>query len=176
MPRILVSGGTKCLGKDLVDLFGSDSKGLGRSNGFDISNLESRIQIAKMSLEYDLFFNHAHNGSVDGQIDLLLKVFELWRENKKSGHIFVSGSVATVRESKNYKRYSVIKYLQDQVCLHLAKRARDESLPFRITNLQLGKLSKDGLDGIRASDILPLINFIVENSISNSIEQVLIES
>jgi hypothetical protein len=94
---------------------------------------------------------------------------------KKSGHIFVSGSVATVREPKIYKRYSIIKYLQDQVCLNLSKRARDESLPIRITNLQLGKIAKEGSRGITADDIFPLLKYLIENSKSCSIEQILIE-
>ena len=54
--KILITGGSKGLGKYLTEQFGADS--IGRTEGYDITKPEDQKRIAQKSLEYDVFINN----------------------------------------------------------------------------------------------------------------------
>jgi len=112
--KMLVTGGKRGLGEQLVDVFAADSAS--RVNGFDI-NLNTH-ELAVLSLEYDVFVNNAFDGPPQelwadfGQAQLYFAVYDAWKTAGKSGHIFNIGSVGEkhiVAPEPRFETYRVAK-------------------------------------------------------------------
>jgi len=112
--KMLVTGGKRGLGEQLVNVFAADSAS--RVNGFDI-NLNTH-ELAVLSLEYDVFVNNAFDGPPQelwadfGQAQLYFAVYDAWKTAGKSGHIFNIGSVGEkhiVAPEPRFETYRVAK-------------------------------------------------------------------
>ena len=62
-PSVLVIGGTRGIGKEIVDYFNGDS--VSRANGYNIDERTSRSGIADKSLEYDIVVNNIRDAKTD---------------------------------------------------------------------------------------------------------------
>ena len=70
--KIAITGHTQGIGQALATVFqqyGHDIIGFSRSNGFDISNADSRRAIIDQSQDADIFVNNAYHPT--GQTSLL---------------------------------------------------------------------------------------------------------
>ena len=79
--KIAVTGHTSGIGKGLYDFYkkGHEVLGFSRSNGYDIDKNQDEIT-AKVE-GCDVFFNNAYSGFA--QTELLLKLWEKWRDSEK---------------------------------------------------------------------------------------------
>lgn len=183
-PSILVTGGLDGIGKEVCGFFKPRSKGVSRRNGFDIGDPKAREQILELSLEYDIFLNHAHNGHFAGQTQLLYDVFAAWEKANKTGYIFSTGSFATYMPQGTFKRYSVLKCALDIANQQCCKKIEDGLCPFRMTLLKPGMLdtaasrakSYWGGNGIRGRDIAELILSLYQSSQDLLINEVVLSA
>jgi hypothetical protein len=51
---VLVIGGSRGVGKDIVEYFAPDSFSVSKGNGYDMDNSRGRKKIAQLSLDYDV--------------------------------------------------------------------------------------------------------------------------
>jgi hypothetical protein len=166
-PSLLITGGNSGAGKNILDYFAPNSQSVSRANGFDIGSEESRKAIVTMSLGFDIFVNHAHNGHLDGQTRLLYDVFEAWSTAKKSGYIFNTGSIATYQLSSEFKRYSVLKRSLEIANQQACKKIENGLCSFRMTLLKPGMLDSEADrqkphwpgHGVRGQDMARMIEF-----------------
>lgn len=139
-PSVLVTGGLSGVGADLCEYFAPHSRGISRRNGYDIGNSATQLKIAELSLDYDIFVNHAHNGHFSGQTELLYRVFEVWEAQRKTGYIFNTGSFATYMPQGSFKRYSVLKRALEVANQQCCKKIESGLCRFRMTLLKPGML------------------------------------
>ncbi len=167
-PSVLITGGTKGLGHEILNYFAPQSVSVSRANGFDIGTAAARAQIVQMSLEKDIFINHAHNGHFAGQTQLLYDVFEAWSRENKKGYIFNTGSFATTLPQGSFKRYSVIKHALDIANAQCCKKIENGLCSFRMTLLRPGMLDTPESrqkehwrgNGVRGLDLAQVIEFL----------------
>jgi NAD(P)-dependent dehydrogenase (short-subunit alcohol dehydrogenase family) len=97
---MLITGGNRGLGQALCDRFSGTS--VSRSSGHDIAC--DSDDIARLSLEHEVFINNAYDGIyglISGefaQVKLLSRVAALWKQHNKRGHIINIGGVACVTQ------------------------------------------------------------------------------
>ena len=181
--RVLVTAGSEGVGKEIVNHFAPHAQSLSRRNGFDIRDSEVRNRIAKMSLDYDIFVNHAYAGD-ESQTDLLKDVFTLWRENRKTGYIFSTGTYGTYCSKGVDPQYVALKNNLDQVHFEFSRKIEMESLPFRLTLLRPGMLDTErsrqkphwGGNGVRGKDYAKLIEYLYHMPSDVQVSNLVIES
>ncbi|MCB0366125.1 MAG: hypothetical protein KDD68_12090 [Bdellovibrionales bacterium] len=166
-PSILVTGGLDGIGLEICNDFAPASMGISRRNGYDLDKAEDHRRIVDLSLKYDIFLNHAHNGRFAGQTELLYEVFEAWEKAGKFGYIFSTGSFATYMPQGDFKRYSVLKRALEIANQQCCKKIESAGLPFRMTLIKPGMLDTQASrekphwsgNGVRGRDIAELIRF-----------------
>jgi nucleoside-diphosphate-sugar epimerase len=82
--KIAITGHTQGIGQALATVFqqyGHDIIGFSRSNGFDISNADSRRAIIDQSQDADIFVNNAYHPT--GQTSLLKESITAWGHTDK---------------------------------------------------------------------------------------------
>ena len=165
--KILVTAGTDGIGKQIVDYFAPLSMGISRRNGYDIKNPEDRLRIAQLSLEYDVFFNHAY--SRDESQNLLLQVVaDRWLQENKKGYIISTGTYGTYFSYDLNSEYLSIKKKLDQISQSYSQKIEAGGIPFRMTLLRPGTLDTSRSrqkahwrgNGIRGETICELIKFL----------------
>lgn len=153
--KYLVTGGNRGLGKAIVDRFEADS--ISRSDGFDIT--KDVGDIAKLSLEYDVFINNAFDGPPQeewanfGQFQVLHAVYTKWKWAEKKGTIINIGSTGErtiVAPEPNFETYRVAKAALKHASLQCSKAFKDNIVPFKTTLLTLDRLDTE-LSRSRAS-------------------------
>lgn len=166
-PSLLITGGSTGVGKHIVDHFSPNSQSLSRSTGHDIGLAEGRRAIIEESLKHDIFINHAHNGHLVGQTQLLYELFEAWEKHAKPGYIFTTGSFATHIPPKDYKRYAVIKRSLEIAHQQCCKKIENGLVPFRMTLLTPGMLESEKEKStqwqghrLQGQEIAPLIEYL----------------
>jgi NAD(P)-dependent dehydrogenase (short-subunit alcohol dehydrogenase family) len=148
--KVLITGGSKGLGRYLTEQFGADS--IGRSEGYDITKPEDQKRIAKLSLGYDVFINNAFDGPPAedwanfGQVNVYLAVYEAWRNADKSGHIFNIGSIGAKvipAPEPRYKTYCVAKAALEQASKQGTQGFKQGKAKFKTTLITMDKLNTD---------------------------------
>lgn len=174
-PSVLITGGNRGVGREIFDYFAPNSLSLSRSNGFDIKEMQEEILLR--SLEFDIFINYAHNGEFSGQVELLYALFNYWKNKGKNGYIFNVGSYSSFNISKEFKRFSVLKYSLDVANRQCCKEIENNSYGFRMTNLRLGKLiQNEGETGVSSKDIISTIEFLWKTSPDVSYPEIVLTS
>jgi NAD(P)-dependent dehydrogenase (short-subunit alcohol dehydrogenase family) len=182
--KMLVTGGKRGLGQQLVDVFGADSAS--RVNGFDI-NLNTH-ELAVLSLEYDVFVNNAFDGPPQeswanfGQAQLYFAVYDAWKTAGKTGWIFNIGSVGeqhVVAPEPRFETYRVAK-----AALAHASRQGTQSFKQNLVQFRTTLITPDRLDtqlsrsrpnwtgnGINLKDISNFITYAISVDPNTVIEE-----
>ena len=172
--KVLVTGGNKGLGLHLVDAFAGVS--ISRADGFDITkNVED---IAKMSLDYDVFINNAFDGPPQeswanfGQSQIYFAVYDAWKAANKTGHVFNIGSVGektiTAPEPR-FETYRVSKAALSHASKQGTQAFKQNLVPFKTTLITLDRLDTELSrsranwtgNGIELTDISNFIKYAI---------------
>jgi len=146
--KILVTGGNKGLGQEIVNRFNATS--ISRSDGHDIT--KHAREIAEKSLDYDVFVNNAFDGPPQeewanfGQVQVLHEVYTLWKANNKKGHIINIGSVGErtiVAPEPSFETYRVAKAALKHASLQSSRAFKDNLIHFKTTLLTLDRLDTE---------------------------------
>jgi len=78
MVKIAITGHTSGIGKAFFQSIDEEITGFSKTNGFDITNVESRKKIINLSKDRDIFINNAHGEF--GQTELLIELFKEWKD------------------------------------------------------------------------------------------------
>ena len=78
---IAITGHTNGIGPAIYSRLDGNSLGFSLSNGYDITDRASRKKIIKSVRDCDVFINNACAGY--GQVDLLIELFNEWRDSDK---------------------------------------------------------------------------------------------
>tara|TARA_B100000809_G_C15084652_1_gene510960 strand:+ start:1021 stop:1644 length:624 start_codon:yes stop_codon:yes gene_type:complete len=179
-PKVLVIGGTRGIGKEIVDHFGGDSisrhggqfPGLETEPGFDIRIQEDRKKIAYVSDEYDICINHAYSDSEEepiggSQAFMLKEIYDRWKETNWNGYLFNSSSDSTkIYRMKQHKNmmYSAMKASVNVVSHYISRDVQEGDLRMRYTNIIYGMLDTEKSrakshynNGVRGEDICKVI-------------------
>jgi len=180
MTSMLVTGGNSGLGACLVEKFNAAS--ISRSNGYDIT--KDVNDIAKLSLNYDIFVNNAFDGPPQsnwanfGQVNVLLAVYREWKDNNKKGIIINIGSIGEkniVSPEPEFETYRVAKAALRHASLQASKGFKDNLVQFKTSLLTFDRLDTDlsrsrsswtgnGIDCLNICDQINLILNINKNS------------
>ena len=166
--KILVIGGAKGIGKDVVDYFAPNSMNVSKSTGHNIMILEHRVAIANLSLEYDAVLNHAYTGDMS-QYHMLRLLYQTWYNEGKDGYIFHTGTYSTYSMQWNVNsQYPDIKISSDELARKISKRCENNKAKFRCTNIRPGMLDTEKSrlkphwkgNGVRGKDFAKLIEYL----------------
>ena len=168
--KVLVIGGSKGVGLDIVNHFDGDSISRNATDpGFNIRKDEDRTTIANLSLDYDVVVNHAYSGDFS-QTLMLLNLFETWVEAKHKGYLFNSGSdsskIYRMKSSKD-PMYAVLKASQNTLSHFISRNIQEGNTPMRYTNIIYGMLDTEKArarphykNGVRGADICTVIEML----------------
>lgn len=146
--NFLVTGGNRGLGKYICEQE-ANSKSVSRSSGYDIIQAAHRVEIAKQSLDYDVFINNAFDGPPQenwadlGQVKLLFEVFKSWKAQGKAGYIINVGSIASlfpIRTWNSFQTFRIAKLALDQASFSSTRAFLNNQVPFRTSLIRLGRL------------------------------------
>ena len=183
--KILVTGGNRGLGLDIVKEFSAD--GISRQSGFDIT--KDITDIATRSLQYDVFINNAFDGPPQedwanfGQVNLLLEVYKQWKEHNKTGWIFNIGSIgekAIVAPDPDWETYRVAKSALRHASQQCTRAFKESKVNFKTTLISPDRLdtelsrSRDNWtgNGIQTKDIIDFIRYSLDVNPNTVIEEV----
>jgi|TARA_Y100001963_G_scaffold12284_1_gene15467 NAD(P)-dependent dehydrogenase (short-subunit alcohol dehydrogenase family) len=185
--KILITGGNRGLGKILATSLSADS--ISRQSGFDIT--KDVNSIVDKSLDYDVFINNAFDGPPQeewanfGQSQLLIKMFQKWKEKNKTGWIFNIGSIASddnVSPNPDWETYRVSKKSLEAASLQCSRAFRNNEVSFRTTLIKPDRLNTDLArsrpnwtgNGINCKDIATFINYCLDINKNTQIDQITI--
>lgn len=143
--KFMVTGGNRGLGLVLCEHYNGDS--YSRNNGYDIT--KNRDEIAKLSLNYDVFINNAFDGPFQeswadfGQVKMLYDVASLWKEHNKTGYIINIGSVGgedPVPPEPNWETYRVNKSALKFHSQQWSRAFKQHQVPFRTSLITVDRL------------------------------------
>ncbi|MCB0367337.1 MAG: hypothetical protein H6624_05545 [Bdellovibrionaceae bacterium] len=143
--KILVVGGTQDFGKGLTEFFGDEAYGIGRTNGYDISNPTDVKRIVALSRDYQVVVVVAFCD--DHQAELVEKLAVDWLERNHDGYLICLGSTA-VYHVKYHRAPSMWSYLRAKEGLRLlgeyiSHQTRKDEVKMRFTNIQVGNLDNE---------------------------------
>lgn len=185
--KFLVTGGNRGLGLHLCDHFQGHS--ISRSTGHDITDIDNRTQIAKMSLDYDVFVNNAFDGPFQeswadfGQIQLLWAVADLWQKNNKTGYIVNIGSVGSesvVFPDPSWETYRISKAALKEHSRQWTRAFKENRVLFRTSLLTLDRLDTELSrsrstwtgNGIKLQDVTAYIELLLQSQPNTCIEEI----
>ncbi len=182
-PKCLITGGSAGIGRELTEFFAPHSCGVSRATGHDIRIASDRQKIVSLSLQHDVFVNHAFARD-QSQEQLLHEVFAAWVVAKKSGHIFNTGTYGTYSPAGIDPEYIKLKKGLDDAHIFYCQKIKHERLNFRMTLLRPGLLDTDKSrakpkwpgHGVRGVQIAELLLHIYNLPQEVAIEEVVIES
>lgn len=185
--KVLVTGGNKGLGLELLQSFNGDS--VSRSSGFDISTQAK--EIAQKSLEYDLFINNAFDGPPQeewanfGQVQVLLEVYKAWASAGKDGYIFNIGSVGAehiVAPAPSFETYRVAKSALAHASRQCTAAFKNDLVKFKTTLITPDRLDTELSrsrpswtgNGIDCSDIVDFIKYTTDIRSNSVVEEIIL--
>ena len=143
--KMLVTGGNRGLGLTLVNYF--QARSISRQSGFDITKQIN--EIAKLSLEYDVFVNNAFDGPPQepwanfAQSNVYFAVYDAWRAANKTGWIINIGSVGNkniVAPEPRFETYRVAKAALEHASRQGTAAFKSNAVPFKTTLVTLDRL------------------------------------
>ena len=178
----LVTGGNRGLGLEIVNYFNGTSVSRSNKHSLDITNPDHIDEIAEKSLDYDVFVNCAFDGPPGepwanfGQVNLLVKIYDLWKQHNKSGNIINIGSVGEktiIAPEPSFERYRVTKAALAHASKQCTTAFRDNLVTFKTSLLSIDRLdtpitrSRESWtgNGLDCNDVIKSIEYIL--SINN---------
>jgi len=146
--KMLVTGGNRGLGLTLVNYF--QARSISRQSGFDITKQIN--EIAKLSLEYDVFVNNAFDGPPQepwanfAQSNVYFAVYDAWVNANKAGYIFNIGSVGAktlVAPDPRFETYRVSKAALEHASKQGTQAFRQNKVLFKTTLITLDRLDTE---------------------------------
>jgi NAD(P)-dependent dehydrogenase (short-subunit alcohol dehydrogenase family) len=143
--KMLVTGGNRGLGSELVNAFSADS--ISRTNGVDIT--KDYQAIAQKSLEYDVFVNNAFDGPPQepwanfAQVQVYMAVYDAWKSAGKIGHIFNIGSIGSkiiVAPEPRFETYRISKAALNHASQQGTQAFKQNQVKFKTTLITLDRL------------------------------------
>lgn len=161
--KVAITGHTKGIGKAIFEEMSSRGHtvlGFSRSNGYDISQLETRNAIISKIQDYDIFVNNAY--SHRAQFELLKKITHAWNGLEKIIVNVGSKSIYATVLSDSMKDYVEDKRKQNEFIYQQKLKARPH-----IINLILGLVETDMSQmfvakKIQASDVAKLLADVID--------------
>lgn len=183
--RYYITGNNRGLGLALSDYFQAD--GCSRSSGLDITKDIEKIVDA--SVHYDVFINNAFDGPPNSewanyaQANLLMAVYNRWREIGKEGWIFNIGSVGEkniVAPDPDWETYRVSKAALAHASKQCTQAFKQGLVNFKTTLITPDRLdtplsrSRDNWGGsaINCNDIIKFIEYAVAISDATCVEEI----
>lgn len=168
--KVLVIGGTRGIGLDIVNHFNGDSiSRTGTDPGFNIRRDADRQTITQLTLDYDLVVNHAFAGDFS-QTLMLNEIFQAWKLSNKIGYLINSGSDASKlyrMKSGKDPMYAVLKESQNILSHIISRGIQEGNVPMRYTNIIYGMLDTEKArerphykNGVRGADICKVIEML----------------
>jgi NAD(P)-dependent dehydrogenase (short-subunit alcohol dehydrogenase family) len=185
--KVLVTGGNRGLGLDLVQRFGGDSTS--RTDGVDITK-DAKL-IAEKSLDYDIFINNAFDGPPQeewanfGQVQVLLEVFAQWKVAGKQGWIFNIGSVGernVVAPEPSFETYRIAKSALAHASRQCTAAFKNDLVKFKTTlitpdrldtELSRSRSSWTG-NGVDCGDITNFIRYATTVNKNTCVEEIIL--
>jgi len=185
--KILVTGGNRGLGLDIVNELSAD--GISRQSGFDI--VKDIKAIAEKSLDYDVFINNAFDGPPQeewanfAQTNLLLEVYKQWAEQDKQGWIFNIGSVGEqtiVAPDPSWETYRVSKAALRHASQQCTRAFKDNKVKFKTTLISPDRIDTELTrsratwtgNGVNTNDIIKFIQYATTVAPNTVIEDVVV--
>jgi NAD(P)-dependent dehydrogenase (short-subunit alcohol dehydrogenase family) len=183
--KILVTGGNRGLGLDIVNELSAD--GISRQSGSDIT--QHVKEIATKSLGYDVFINNAFDGPPQedwanfAQTNLLLEVYKQWKEHDKSGWIFNIGSAgekSIVAPDPSWETYRVSKAALKHASQQCTQGFKLNQVKFKTTLITPDRIdtllsrSRDTWtgNGVQTKDIIDFIKYSLAVHSNTVIEEI----
>jgi NADP-dependent 3-hydroxy acid dehydrogenase YdfG len=162
--EIAITGHTLGLGKAIFEHFRERSipiEGFSRSNGFDLSDSHGQSKLFNHLLNKSIFINNVHAGW--SQVDLLYKVFELWKNQEKT--IINIGSLSSDGNKDFSHRYAVEKSALEKA---VAQLNNIKDIRCKITIIKPGWIKNERTSKmnikepmLNMSHVIDLIEFIL---------------
>lgn len=183
--KMLVTGGNRGLGQFLCAAFNADT--ISRSTGFDIT--KDVDEIAKQSLNYDIFVNNAFDGPPQeswanfGQVQVLEAVYDKWKQAGKSGHIFNIGSIGEkniVAREPGFETYRVAKAALSHASKQCTASFKANHITFKTTLITLDRLDTELSrsranwtgNGINLDDVVNFIKYVTGLTANTCVEEI----
>lgn len=183
--RVMITGGTSGLGLALAQHFSADS--FSRGAGFDIT--QSGPDLARISLEYDVFINNAYDGEFGnsrhryGQAQLLAEVAMAWRDHGRSGHIINIGGVGSEDTSSpfpGWETYNANKAAVKHQSLQWTQAFRTAQVPFRTSLITVDRLDTPAGrarptwtgNGVATQDVIAMIELCLNTQPNTCIGEI----
>ncbi len=148
--KAVLTGHTRGVGQWISEFLvqqGFEVIGFSQSEGKDVENLEVQDEIIEACRSANIFFNNAH--SHFAQIELLRKVFEIWKDSEKTiinigaGHF--RPEIWQLVDSQ---------YTAEKAALHaLVQTLQSQNPTCRLSLLSLGIMDTDNCAGLPAPKI-----------------------
>jgi NAD(P)-dependent dehydrogenase (short-subunit alcohol dehydrogenase family) len=182
----MITGGNRGLGLQLVDHYRGDCYSR-TTTGHDI--IKHREELAKISLDYNVFINNAFDGPFQepwanfGQVRLLFEVANLWKLQNKSGWIInigSSGSENVVAPEPSWETYRVNKVALKHHSLQWTRAFKNNQVLFRTSLITLDRLdtelsrSRDTWtgNGIDLQNVANMIDLCLNSNANTCIEEI----
>lgn len=137
--KIGITGHTRGIGRSLTNIFTDQNhfvQGFSSSEGYDISKLNSRIQIVDKSYDCDVFVNNAYHKT--GQLEMLKEIITQWESTDK---IVIHISSIITQKEVTFMTPELLEYRNSkQECEKLIKNYKGT---LKITNVILGLVDTD---------------------------------
>ena len=179
-----ITGGNRGLGLHLKETFNGTS--ISRAQGYDIT--KNIKEIAEISLDFDVFVNNAFDGPPQeewanfAQSQIYFAVYDAWKADGKSGHIFnigSSGSKNIVAPEPRFETYRVSKAALEHASRQGTQAFKQNLVPFKTTLITLDRLDTELSrsrpnwtgNGINLTDISNFIQYAITVSQNTVIEE-----
>jgi hypothetical protein len=190
-PSFLITGGNRGLGLEIKNHFNGTSIARSEDNDIiaDITNNSDLERIASESLKYDVFVNCAFDGPPGegwanfAQVNLLIKIYEKWKESNKEGYIINIGSIGEkviVAPEPSFERYRIAKSALTHASKQCTNAFKNDLVKFRTSLLSIDRLdtpitrSRESWtgNGLDCDDVIKSIEYILSINSNTCIEEI----
>jgi hypothetical protein len=184
--KYMITGGNRGLGLELVKHYHGDSYSRS-TTGHDI--IKHRVELAELSLGYDVFVNNAFDGPFQetwadfGQVKLLFEVASLWQKQGKAGwivNIGSSGSEDIVAPEPSWETYRVNKVALKHHSLQWTRAFKTNQVLFQTSLITVDRLDTELSrsrptwtgNGVALSNVIKMIDLCVSSASNTCIGEI----